>query len=260
MSRVLTYSTYLSSIGSPNGTTYLNQPIQLNPNRPHYLKIIDCAISTQIPNVYNYGGVNNGLVSVSRDDGVTWTDVQLTDGVYSVNQIQNAINEAVSSWWTDVADPGILIRSNTALKKNYLVLDSTKLKAPGTQLRIDFSVSNIWELLGFSATKVFIVDGTYTGDVYPQVDWWGQKIVVLIHGFGPVTIKNGNSSDEAFRINCPTSTDILLYTFPQTVQPSIIISPPNQIVTYSVEVVGSRGRPIYLLEGEFDLSFEIQEL
>lgn len=261
MSRILSYSKFVNSISSMDGTTTLVQSLQLDSRREHKVRLIDFAISSQIPNVFNYNGTNNGLLAVSGDGGATYTDIQIEDGIYSVSQIQNAINQTLSSWWTDVGDPGILIRSNTAIKKNYIVLDSTKLKAPHTQLGIDLSLSSISDLLGFSATKTFIVDGTYTGDMYPQLDWIGNKLRVLIHGLGPITILDGGVSDEICRVNLATESVTNLYTFPDIVQPAITVSPPSQLNSFSVELIGSRNnRPVYLLEGEVFVSIEIIEM
>lgn len=246
-------------MGTADGTVNLNQSIPLDTRRTHTIRVVDFAISSQIPNVYNYGGVNNGLVRVTKNAGVAWTSIQLPNGVYSVTQIQNAINETVSTWYTSSADPGILIRANTALKLIYIVLDSTKLVGGVGQIGIDMSQSLFYELLGFSATKSFIVDGTYTGDVYPQMDYIGNQIVVSVSGFGAVSVKNGFSSNELFRVNLAETTTLNVYTFPKVSQPDITCYPASQLTSFGVTITGSRGRPVYLLEGEVSLSLLLTE-
>jgi hypothetical protein len=202
--------------------------------------------------------VNNGIIKVSRDGGANWTSIQLENGVYSVNQISQAVYTAVSSGWIDAADPGILIRSNSALQRCYIILDTTKSGVPNTQLAIDLSGSLIYQVLGFSATKLFDTDGTKTGDVYPQINYIGNKLSVELLGFGYLSTKNGGNSNEFFQVNLATSSVTNLYTFPSSEQPYIKCTPQYQISNYGIRIVGSNSqRPVYILEGEISLTFEL---
>jgi len=265
-SRILSYSKSLKTIGSPDGTVNLgtnNHPIKLTGTN-NKIRLIDFTIDSQIPNVYNYGGTNNGLLRVSVDDGATWTIIQLDNGVYSVTEISNAINAAISSSYTLSTDPGIIIRANTVVKKVYMIIDSSKL-AVASQIRIDFgySTSRITELLGFVSTTMFIADGTYTASDFPQIDWIGNSISVELElGTIKFGVTNSDATNEICRVNLATATVTNTYTYPNIQQPAITI-PPETIYNYGVKVYGTKlntdlsKRPVYLLNGEVYLRFEI---
>jgi len=264
MSRILTYSKVFTSIGElDSGEIILNQSLQLDNTKKTYIKLISGAITSRIANVFNYGGINNGLLRVSNDNGVSWTVIQLNDGVYSSpTVIQNAINSAVEAWWTNLTDPGILIYANYTLGKAYIILDSAKLSAPG-QLQIDlaYNGSRIWELLGFTVTTLFTVDGTYTATENAQFDWIGNRSHVYLDGFGTISIKNSNISNQIYSVPLAVSDVSNNYNFPSIEQPYIQLYTIPSIISYwRVYVLGSRSnRKAYALEGEFEVTIEIMQ-
>lgn len=272
-SRLLTFSSSVTTTGTLDGEINLNTAIDINPNKPHTLKVVRAAITSNIPNVYNYGTRNYGYIVVSNDAGLTPVAIQLSDGVYSVDAIQQAIIDVTAAWWTSTSDPGIVIRANTVTGYCYIILDSSKLSGGGVDLlTIDFkatdgsgNVSKMCELLGYSATTDFSADGTYSGDVYPQLDLWGNKVHIKISGFGPLGIYNQLSSEIACTI--PLTTDSVLneYTFPgesgQAPWEVPIRVPGDKLVNYKVTFIGDRDLTLPLLayDGKADISFLITQ-
>jgi hypothetical protein len=264
MSRVLSFKSSTSTIGTLDGTTYLTNPLNMNPNNQKAIRLVQLSIDSDIPNVYNYGGENNGLVRTSKDDGVTWDVIQLSNGVYTVSQIEAAILASITAYWTDPTDPGFTLRANSVTQQCYVIIDSTKL-AVADQFRIDFKylTSLMYELLGFVTTTAFSVDGTYTGSQYPRLDWFGNSIVVNLIGFGYISIYNGSSGYEFARIPLSAAQINNEYIYPlQGIQtPWIIIDNLSYLQKFTIELKGDyNNKSIYCLEGAFALTFEIKEL
>jgi hypothetical protein len=248
-----------SVIASGDGTDTFDNAIVFASSSKKQIKLVTGNISKLIPNVFNYGGVNTGLVRVSKDAGLNWTSIQLENGIYSVTQISNAINSTVSAWYTDSASPALEIHTNTAVEKVYLTLDSSKLLVPG-QIAIDFSLSSISALLGFTAPTSFLVDGTYEADAYAQVDWFGNLLSVQLVGFGTLSIADGHPGYELCQVDLTQSAGNLYlvdgsqYTF-------VDINPSLRVNSYQVQFIGSRSnRPIVFLEQDTSLIFIIREI
>lgn len=265
---ILSYSKQNTTIGDLNGRVTLQQFIRFNDKARNFrIQLIRVSFSSLIPNVFNHGGENNGLISLSRDGGATWTDVQLTDGVYEMKYIEAALNAAVATWWTDPTDYGIKVRYNFATQYAYIELDSTKLAAPGTQLGIDLSQSNAYELLGYdAATCTFTTDGLHAATSYARMNWFGDSVSVRLDGFGPLAIRNGVSSREFANVSLVSQgTTGNEYVYPVGLpSPEIsLTSVPQVLSEFSVEFVGSRTFPdgtqkkILVLEGAVELIFQL---
>lgn len=264
MSRIFSYSKTISAIGSLDGYVTLQQNVYLNPQRPHYIRVLAATISTSFPNIYNYNGFNNGLIRLSNDNWATHTDIQLDNGIYTASQIQSAVNSTIASWYTDSTDQAFKLQTNTALRKCYIILDSSKLVAPFTQICVDFGQSYLWQLLGFSATKTFHVDGTYEADLYPMFDWFGNRVAIRLNGIAPYfSVRNGTSSTEicSIQLQALSSASQNIYEFPMySKSPKIIIDCSTNISTYNISFVGERSDlPMVFLEGSCYLLFEIVE-
>lgn len=259
--RQFTYFKNLTSIGTADDTIRFPSSIQFRSIKSEKkLRLIGGHVSTRIPNVYNYGGYNNGLVRVSNDDFATHTDVQLNDGIYTVADIMSAINHAVSSWHTDVDnDPAFIMEANDVIGQVYIIIDSTKL-ATGTQFAIDFSQSSIYDLLGFVTTKSFNADGTYSASDLAKVDTFGNLLSVQISGFGAISIVNTETSNEIATIDLTNTEGGNLYRIKSDQTTAVNIYPPFEISAYTIKLVGSRdSKQILLQEGEVKLIFELTE-
>ena len=259
-SRQITFSNRLTEIGSVDDTIRFSQSVQFSSSKTtKRIKLIDASLSTLIPNVYNYGDVNNGLIKVSQDGGANWSSIQLSNGIYAISDIKNAINDSVSMWWKDTSDPGFGLFVNSVVQKAYITIDSSKL-ALETQFAIDFSQSLIYELLGFIDAQTFDTDGTFEASDLAKLDWFGNIVSVQIQGFGYLSVVNNDSSYEIGSFNLDSSAGNL-YIMDCSSKPWLNISPPNEISSYSIKLVGSRdNKQVILLEGEAKITFALEEV
>ena len=264
MSRILSYTNSVDDIGSLDGEVRFDNPLSMNNNRLKAVRLVSFSVSSYIPNVYNVGGINNGLLRTQKDDGVTWDVIQLTDGVYTIPVIQAAILNAISTYWTDDTDPGFALRYNSATFEVYVDIDSTKLAVAG-QFQIDFKPTGslMYELLGFTTTTLFDTDGLHTADAYAQLDWFGNDISVQLFGLGNLTIVNGSPTNEFFSVPLSATKVNNEYVFPTAGirMPWILIGGRDNLQKFSVKLVGSRNnRQIIVLEGKVNLVFELREM
>jgi hypothetical protein len=266
---ILSYNKSLSTFGSPNGTVTLDYPLRWTNkgNTIQKIRLIKATISDRMPNIYSQGTTfNNGLVRVTNDGGLTWTPIQLQNGVYTIPLIQEAINQTIGpTYYTSMSDPGILIQYNLSTNIVYIIIDSSKL-AVGTQIGIDFSQSLIYQLLGFVTTKTFITDGTHSASNYAQLDWFGNSVSVVLTGFGPISIKNGALSNELVSIPLSASNVNNEYIYPTAgiISPIIPLSRPiSELRNFDVTFLGSRvdsngvQYPIYILDGMVEIVLEL---
>jgi hypothetical protein len=263
MSIPLSFTNNTSELGSIDGEVVMNQAIKLNPNTKKMIRLDQLTMTSQLPNIYNFNGVNTGLLRTSKDDGVSWDIIQLNDGIYTVSLIQAAILSVITSYWTDSNDPGFAIRYNTATQIVYIEIDSSKL-AVVDQFQIDIAPtgSSMNELLGFSSTTLFDTDGLHDADLYAQLDWFGNNVSVQLEGFGSISFLNGQQSNQLCSVPLSSSIVNNEYVFPTAgiISPWILIRAENQISKYSIKLVGSSGRNMIFLQGSISLSLELREI
>lgn len=262
MSRVLNYYKALTEIDNFDGDVQITPALQLDARKAHTLQVISANLTSNLPNVYSYGDINNGLVTIGN--GITTIDIQLPVGVYSVQNIQNAINDQAASWYTDSTDPAFILRANPVVNLCYIIIDSTKLSV-GTQFSIDFGANSslMYELLGFVDTKSFSTDGTFTASDYAKIDWFGNMVHVYISGFGSLSITNGVSSEIALSLNLATAEVTNLYAYPGgsgVHPPTVPIRVSSFLNGFSVKFVGDRGRQIVGFDGPAYIQFQIREI
>ncbi len=264
-STIVTYKATASGLTSMDGTLVLSTPIMFKADQARKVRLIRASVSTQIPNIYQLGTFNNGLLRVTKDGGLNWLDIQLPNGIYTISYIMAAIAETTPTWWTDIHDPGIALAYNLATFYTYITLDSTKLAAPG-QVGIDLSPSLIREVLGYNAVTTFVVDGVYGGDEYPQIDWVGNNISVNVDGMGGLSYVGGNVTTELCQIPMIITGSRNEYVYPYSglISPFLNISPPSRFDTIHFRFTGDRidpvtgiPRPIYLLDGNVIVSLQI---
>ena len=266
---LLSYDKTISTLSSPDGTVTLNPPVRFNTNTQKlWIRLNITTMSSRIPNVYNYGGINNGLLKVSRDNAATWTSIQLPEGVYTMPMIEAAVNTTLEAlnWWADASDPGILIRYNLATEMSYISIDSSKLAAGGTQLCIDLRVSDFNLLLGFVETCYFDTDGVYGADKQAQMNWFGDSVQIELDGFGALTRHNGVRSNIIADIPLSTTnvTNEYVYPFAGIISPMILLTEiPRELASYTLKFYGSREdtagirRSLLILEGRVAVTLEL---
>ena len=234
---------------------YFDSDIQFYRNSKKYLKISKIYLSADIPNVIE--DLNN-QIKISKDGGSTWTTINLSSGVYSVDAVNEAVNYNIkSSWYTDETDYGIKISPNTVTNSVYITIDSTKFADIGAQGAVD--LSTIKNLLGFSSTTVYTTDGVFICNSNPNFDWFGNYIDIHIKGLGVKTIKNGSISDKVASINLSTDTINNLYVYPNgTIPPKIPLPSLNKSINHlQFFFRGTRENKNIVLRGQVYVEFVI---
>ena len=267
-SYVLEYRKSITTVSTANGRVDLQIPLNLKPNRKYFIRLIKCILSSEIPNIYNYNNVNNGLISITRD-GVTWVDIQLPNGIYTVSYINSAINAVARQllWFTDPDVSGLLLNYNPATKRCYVNIDSTKLTPVVlplvNQLGINFSNSLIWDVLGFLNNDVFIVDGLHDalGNA-AKLDY--QSTYVDIRLDMATGLKNVNGVRTNILCTVPLVTDSgdnVEYIYPRAGCPSPLIGVnlPSTLSSFGFNFSGGRNNEIIWTDGNVIVEFEILE-
>ena len=258
---LLQYSKSVTTAASISNTIYLTPPIRFNRTKSHQLKVLGASIPKMIPNVYvdAANSINNTRLDISN--GTDTIEIELTTGLYSVEQINSAINDLISGWMTSAVDSAFNLRANLALGLCYIVLDSTKL-GTGSQISVNFKPtgSTFNTLLGYSATTSFATDGTYTGDVYPKIDYQGNNCKVYLDGFGPLCLENSTNTNFVFSINLDTASGANSYSYPGAsgiVPYPVDINVPDFLSEYRVRFLGRDNREIIALDGIATVEFRI---
>lgn len=267
-STIISYQASFNAISSPNGSISMQTPLVTDIRSKKQVRLIRASISSSLPNIYSAYG--NNTCKVSRDGGANWSTIVLPTGIYTVNSIQQAINDAVSAWYTAPGDPALLIAYNAVTELVYITIDSTKLVAPGTQMCIDLSPSLIYMVLGYNipANQVIIIDGTFGADSAAQIDWFGNNISVQITGLGSLSYRQGVPSGEICQIPLSTTTVTNEYIYPLGGIPSPFLSTTcgNRLESLSFVFTGSRFdlsgstkqyRPVFVMDGEASVIIQI---
>ena len=234
------------------------------------MRIISAAIPSYIANVHNYFDApvslreNTGYLRVSKDQGVTWRNIQLTDGNYTVDQIQNAINASIVDWLTNQADSCFSLRVNGPLAKCYVEIDSTKLAA-GTGFYIDFAptdgngiVSSLAYLLGFTSPSLLNSDGLHPANDIANIDYYGNFCSIQAQGFGYTSIVNEKSTYEIAQVDLTNVRgNVILYPSDGITTPGIPVNPPSIFNNYSFSFYGTNGKPVLFTQGECSIVFQL---
>jgi hypothetical protein len=249
--------------GTRNNTVTLEVPVKLNPNRPHWIRLIKTTISKTIPNVYANPttGFDNTTINISNNGGTTWSTIVLQPGIYQVNAIQLAIQQwLIDNAWVAAADPqAIFLAINTALLINYIRLDSTKLIL-GTQIAIDFGVSDMGTTLGFTSPSSFTTDATYGANANPLLDSQGSVIDVRTSLATGLKSINGVATDVIASVPLTGGTlNEYIYPFDGIRTPKIPFSGGSEIRSFTIDYLGPTGDQIYFLYGNTSTEIEILE-
>jgi hypothetical protein len=276
MSSIFTYSAQADTLTPVDGMLQLAGMITFPENTQLKLQCQLFTINTSIPNIFkytstdgsgNYNNFNNGLINLSKDGGVTWTSVQLRNGLYStVAILGSAINAAVASWWADPTAPGFIFSVDVATQLVNITIDSTKLASAG-QLAFDLGQSQINVVLGYiTSPLVETSDGIYVADDQAHIDWFGDNIIVSLGGLGPLSVFNGQTS-EIFFTFAPSngfSPNATVFQYPLGIPSPVIECPQHMraISRMTVKVQGSRKingvyPQILLFNGSCVLSFSL---
>ena len=230
-----------------NGVYEFQNGIILNKNNSWGVRVEKIIMSATIPNIFTHTekGIttNTKLFRVSNDN-ITYTTVELDEGNYSISQINNAIQNIISSWMIDSSDSAFFIGINTALNKVYIVIDSTKLSV-GTQFCIDFSISDIWRVFGIgeSQSKIFTTDGSFGFEGNPRLNFFGDAAFIILQGVGLTSYYNGVLSRTLESLEF-VGSDVNKWIFINQSQHYYPVSLPPYFKEFSVEVKSIYGNDI----------------
>lgn len=240
----------------------LQDALRLNSQKRTYIKPISAQISTRIPNIFSYGAFNNTIIRVKRNVADAWTVITLTPGVYlTVSEIGAAVTAATSTWHTNPASPAIRIDANTVTDKVFIILDSSKLAAGGTQACIDLSQSQIAFTLGFPAATSYIADGTYTSSQVVRMDTQGTKVDIVC-SLTTSRVINGVTKKILFSVPMVAMTGYTEYLYPQLGEPTPLIQYQGNtfLSNYDINFQTTFGTTMVFLGGSrCSVIFEMQE-
>jgi hypothetical protein len=261
------YTSSLDSIlgtefGTRDGTVTMIQPVRFDDKKHREYQIQNITLSQQIPNIYSYGNFNNTTMQISNDSGVTYSTVQFSNGIYTVQMIQDTITNAFlkAGWITDITKIPIIVNYNPATSLIYVILDSANLSAG--MLGVNFGSSSMWQMLGFdtAAHSEFVLDGTYSAQLPPQIDWQGSSINVSCSIVQYARSINGTFSNVVARVPIVTSSTSNEIVYPSGVtgnisMPFVAATIPSDIMSFTVQFKTPTGLPVVWLYG--GISFQI---
>lgn len=266
---IIEYRKTVDDLAVLDGEISFDANLSLPPNKPLFIRVIKAQLTKQLPNIYEYGNFDNTRIGLTRDGGVSWVVVVLPPGIYTLEYLEYALNEAVAVaphlWWTLATDPGFEFTFNLATQKINVYMDSSKLAAPGI-LGIDFdSYSDANLLVGFDPVGPILDSGPpfpslFPAPNYPQFDTQGTA-VDIISSFNLVySYQNSKNTDVIASIPLTGSNedhDEFLYPIPGQVSPYMQVTNTSVLSGITLTLVGSRARPIVSTNGNFFITIEL---
>lgn len=259
--RRINFRNDINTLGVFDGQKSFSETIRFKPNSRKSCRLVFASITTNIPNIINSSTVNNGLYAMTINGGVNWISAQLPTGIYTVQEINLAIQNTITQMGVLTGTtPCFTLSYNQATTLAYVVIDSTQLKATG-QFGINFGYGNslMNNLLGFTAP--IITDGVTSATNYAQVDYQGTAVSLLVSGLGNLSIVNGTASNEIATIPLTNATGLnYLYPINGIVPPDVAINCPEQLSSISYQFVSrDTGLPILGFDGFAEVELVITE-
>lgn len=262
MSRVFSFKKSILN-DKVDETIQLNNPLIFNPNKSHYVKIIEAVISSHIQNINSF--YNNNKIRVTIGVSTIY-DIVLKNGSYSFKDIQNAIENVLIQNTLIRIDPDssnylhpILIDGNEVLQRLYITIDNTALVTPEV-ITIDFSISNISKVMGFNS--IISGNGLHEGDSISQMDFFGNSARIILDIGSDLVVINEKSTKEICAIQLNTTTTDNFYSLFKNVSytPKIQFSSINQLTNYKIKILGKNDMFLYFTDGDISISFSIIEI
>lgn len=251
-----------SSFNKLDVTVGMNPPVRLDPKKEYFIRGIHAQLSSRIPNVFKALDYvfDNSVVYVRQGIGGNYTKIQLSYGNYTAQQMGQAINAQIASWWSNPSDPGLIISANSVVDKISISIDSSKL-AMGGQFCIDFSQNQLHKTFGFLvANSIIEADGVYYSTEEVKMDTQSTTMDISVD---LTTCRNMNGKLSNILFSVPlilaqNSTTDFLYPPPGTaVIPLLPYNGVNTITSYTIKYRTSEDKPFYFLNGTNSLEFDI---
>lgn len=251
--------------GTRAGTVTLQQPIILDNNRKKGFRVLRVILTPEIPNIYSYGNFDSTTINISNNAGTNWVTVQMKTGIYTIQMIQDSVNSVANQlgWYTNAGDPAIIISYNPATQYIYTKLDSTKL-AGGGQIGIDYSVSQIFSMMGYAVGhSTLLADGLYTAQNPPVIDSQGTWVDIKMSCIQNTRWVNGQLSNTICRVPLQTTGGIeIVWPSANTgmVSPIVPASIPSIIQQFTINFLTNRGNELVVSYGNVSVEVEIMDL
>lgn len=261
-------STTGNTFGYRKGIVNMIQPITFDPNKKKAYQVQSVILSPEIPNVYNYDGFDNTKVKISNDGGTTWVTVQFPNGIYQINMIEATVTNAFlqAGWIPDETFVPIVIDYNPATRLVYIQVDTTKLSV-GTQAAVDFGASQMYRLLGFptAVSAKFLLDGTFSATLAPEVDTQGTYINVVCNAINASRFINGQLSNVIAKVPIVNSGNGIEIVFPSASTgsintPFIEASIANYLPSFTIDFLQPNGKSAVFLYGNAIVQLIIQDI
>lgn len=266
---IVEYRKTLTDIGTFDGVVNFKNNLQLPPNKTLEIAVIKAQLSKQLPNIYDFDSHDNTRLETTKDGWTTTDVVVLPDGIYTLEYLENAINDAlgIAGYWTNPADPGVKLTYNLATTKVNTYLDSTKLAAVhlGGPLGLDWTPqSTIYATLGYLVTAGrFTGTGTYSATEYPQLDEQGT-VADISSSFNLVyRYINSDATEVIASIPLTSGTadeDEFLYPLPGQVPVYMQINNTGSMTGISMSILNGRGNPLVGMYGNFFIEIELRTM
>lgn len=253
--RTFTFKKKITTPSIVDDTVILETSLRMSSNRNQYVRVINCSIPSNISAINELYNTNKFDLYI---DDVKYPSI-LPNGVYSYKAIQNAINNIIDQIEPHQLDgdeqpiPSVVIEANDVVQKLYITFYDGLTK----NVKLDFTISNLKDILGFH----YVLDSTdalHIADSIAQLDYFGNVASVELNIGSPLTIVNSRSSNELCLIQLNTTTDNNYYNLTNVYNPPIRLSGSNQLNMYKVTITGN-GKPLFFMDGEVVLTFEITE-
>jgi len=258
---------YGTPFGIRRGNVSLVQPVQFDSNKKKEYQVVRVILSPEIPNVYSYGSFNNTQIRITNNAGISWSIVQFPNGIYTTSMIQDSITNAFlqAGWISISSSPPVIVSYNPATRLIYSMINSANL-AVGTQAGIDFGYSQFYNMLGYStpANAIFIIDGTYSAQLPPNLDTQGTTVVITCSLIQGSRYSNGQFSNIVCRIPLVTTTSQIEICWPSAatglLSPIIECSTSNAVMNYTVDFTTESGQSMVWLYGEVIFELDIHDV
>jgi len=252
--------------GYRSGNVYMKQQRQSDENRKKAYRVIRVILSPEIPNIYSYGNFNNTKVNISNDGGTTWISVNFKNGIYTIQEMQDSINNVANqlNWYSKSTDPAFILNYNPATRFIYTKIDSSKMLLP-SQFAVDYSVSAFYQMLGYtSLTCTFLVDGLFTASLSPQIDVQSTYLEIFMSCIQGTRWLNGNLNSAIARIPISTSSTATEIVFPSAttgyISPTVPASIPSTIESFDISIRTGNGTECVFLYGNCIIEVEIIDI
>jgi hypothetical protein len=216
------------------------------------IKIAGVTISGRIPNIFTFKHYDKTYCT--SECSVCYAGktlpVSLPTAYMTAEEIGEYISHGYDDLWINPEDPGIVIKFDCTTGHTLITLDNTKVKAGYVgNIFIDFSISQLGELLGFSreTSKVEVgpyMKRTFRSPVPARINWLGDTFDIIINGlpvddiecnkscptnlFGVITVIKSKLSDSVGHahnfthvINSSRSSSQLTFQFMSHAQPTL---------------------------------------